>query len=131
MEHVTKETVEQIFSKKEQCMKIWLSVWLYVITAIGSVLMTLVVQNYRTWDLYITLATLTSITLVLHVLEEWRFPGGFFYMYNKIMAGSQQYDRYPMSQVTDMLTNFIPIIFCVIMLTIGMPYVVALVWNCQ
>ena len=23
-----------------------------------------------------------NIQTVLHVLEEWRFPGGFFYMYN-------------------------------------------------
>lgn len=35
-------------------------------------------------------------------------------------------DRYPMSQVTDMITNFIPIIYCVVMLAIGMPYIVAL-----
>ena len=47
-----------------------------------------------------------SVLIPLHVIEEWVFPGGFHYHYNTVMK-SKQLDRYPMSRLTDMLTNFI------------------------
>lgn len=111
----------------DKIMKIWLSCWLYVISGIGASLSTLVVVNFKIWETCTTLAVCVTITLVLHVLEEWRFPGGFSYAYNLIMKSEEEFlDRYPMSQVTDMVTNFIPIMYGVVMLGIGMPYIVAL-----
>lgn len=112
---------------KDKIMKKWLSCWLYVISAIGASLATLVVVNFDTWETYTSLAICVAIVLVLHVLEEWKFPGGFYYAYNLNMKSSEDLlDRYPMSQVTDMITNFIPLIYCVAMLAIGMPYIAAL-----
>lgn len=55
-----------------------------------------------------------SVLIPLHVVEEWVFPGGFHYHYNTVMK-SKQLDRYPMSRLTDMLTNFIATIFYVIL----------------
>lgn len=43
--------------------------------------------------------------LTLHVWEEWVIPGGFHYIYN-IGSDALLRDRYPMSQLTDMITNF-------------------------
>lgn len=49
------------------------------------------------------MGSLALIVLVFHVWEEWVLPGGFHYIYN---LGSAFPDRYPMSQLTDMITNF-------------------------
>lgn len=111
----------------QRFIKSWLSCWLYVITSIGGFLSALLVNNWSIYTLPTKLAIMAIISLVLHVLEEWRFPGGFYYMYN-IQHGSDMPDRYPMSQLTDMLTNFIPIVFGCIMLALGMPYIVTLMW---
>ncbi len=117
----------QNFTFKDKIMKTWLSCWLYVITAIGASLATLVAINFDTWETYTSLAIGVAIVLVLHVLEEWKLPGGFYYAYNLMMKSDEELiDRYPMSQVTDMITNFIPLIYCIVMLAIGMPYIAAL-----
>ena len=34
------------------------------------------------WHLQTKLFALSTAMLAIHVLEEWRFPGGFHYMYN-------------------------------------------------
>lgn len=112
--------------KRENIMRAWLSIWLYVIAAIGGGIIMYLVLCYENLELYVILSALTTLVLILHVLEEWHIPGGFHYMYNKVMRDSKYPERYPMSQVTDMLTNFIPIIYCLVMLMIGMPYWAAL-----
>lgn len=113
----------------EKIVKSWLAIWLYVIIAIGSGLAVMMVYNWLDWGWSTKLAVFGIIALVLHVLEEWKFPGGFYYMYN-IQHGSEEElaNRYPMSQVTDMFTNFIPIIFGCITLAFGMPYIISLMW---
>lgn len=107
----------------------WLSCWLYVITAIGGFLTALLIINWGTWPVHTKLAVAADISLVLHVLEEWKFPGGFYYMYNLQHKSPEELaDRYPMSQLTDMITNFVPILFGCVMLAIGMPYFTSLMW---
>lgn len=83
----------------------WLSVWLYVMAAIGIFLAVLVWKNRKTWNQVNILCTLAIIVLVLHVLEEWVLPGGLHYSYN-IAHGSMLLSRYPMNRLTDMVTNF-------------------------
>ncbi len=83
----------------------WLSVWLYVMAAIGIVLGWKVYKNRKTWDKLNMLCTLAVIVLILHVIEEWVFPGGLHYSYN-ISHGSYLLSRYPMNRLTDMITNF-------------------------
>lgn len=83
----------------------WLSIWLYVMAAIGIVLCVLVYKNRKKWDSINILCTLAVVVLVLHVLEEWVCPGGLHYSYN-ISHGSEILSRYPMNRLTDMITNF-------------------------
>lgn len=83
----------------------WLTVWLYVMAAIGIVLGVQIYKNRKTWDNINIFCTLAVIVLVLHVLEEWVFPGGLHYSYN-IDHGSTILSRYPMNRLTDMITNF-------------------------
>lgn len=83
----------------------WLSIWLYVIVGIGIYLGIKLYQNCSTYSKLNIICTLGVIVLVLHVLEEWVIPGGLHYLYN-ITGQSQNLSGYPMSRLTDMLTNF-------------------------
>lgn len=98
--------------------KAWLAIWLYVMVLIAGVLIGLVVANWDIWDLQTKLVALSTAMLSFHVLEEWRFPGGFHYMYN-VMADSDTPDRYPMNQLSDMWTNWIGTLVGIAMLIIG------------
>ncbi len=89
----------------ETIIQMWLSVWLYVMAGIGIVLGVCVWKSRNKWTSLNILCTLAVIVLVLHVLEEWVFPGGLHYSYN-IDHGSEILSRYPMNRLTDMITNF-------------------------
>ena len=89
----------------EAIMQGWLSIWLYVMLAIGIVLGACVWKNRKTWSALNILCTLAIIVLILHVIEEWVLPGGLHYSYN-IAHGSTLLSRYPMNRLTDMITNF-------------------------
>ena len=89
----------------ETIINAWLSIWLYVMVAIAIVLGVQIYKNRKTWDKINILCTVAVIVLVLHVLEEWVFPGGLHYSYN-IDHGSDILSRYPMNRLTDMITNF-------------------------
>jgi len=63
-----------------------------------------------------------AVIMPFHVLEEWKFPGGLHHFYNVILGPKdgekRQLDRYPMSRLTDMITNiglqWIPLVYLVI-----------------
>lgn len=77
--------------------------WLYVMMGIGIFLAVWLAKKWKTLDWCNRLGALAIIVLVLHVGEEWVLPGGFHYIYNE---NSPMPDRYPMNQLTDMITNF-------------------------
>lgn len=112
-----KETKEPL---RVRITKGWLACWLYVITGIAGVILGATVANWNVWDLQTKIYALSAVLLPLHVLEEWRFPGGFHTMYN-LMAGTEfsKADRYPMNQLSDMWTNFIGVVFSCIVLLVG------------
>ena len=95
----------------------WLTIWLYVISAIGIYLVWLTYKNRKNWSTINILCTLAVIVLILHVLEEWVLPGGLHYSYN-LSHGSDLLSRYPMNRLTDMITNFGGIILGVIVLKV-------------
>ncbi len=86
--------------------KIWLSCWLYVITAIAGILIGLTCANWSVWTMQTKLVALGTALLAFHV------------MYN-LMEEDNIPDRYPMNQMSDMWTNFIGIIFGCFCLVIG------------
>lgn len=103
---------------KQNIAKGWLSCWLYVMTLVSGVIIGLLATNWSVWIWQTRLFAMATALLPLHVLEEWRFPGGFHTMYN-LMAGSDTPDRYPMNQLSDMWTNFIGVIFGCAALAVG------------
>lgn len=111
----------------EKSMHLWLSIWLYVMAAIGGILITYLFTNWNTLQMSQICTILAVVILILHVFEEWHFPGGFHYQYN-IQMKSDIPDRYPMDQVTDMLTNFTATVFGCICVFMGIPYITAIMW---
>ena len=67
-------------------------------------------------------AVFVAMIMPFHVLEEWKFPGGLHYFYNVVFAAkgnkNPELDRYPMSRLTDMITNvglqWIPLVYLMI-----------------
>lgn len=90
-------------------MKAWLWFvswgWLYCQIIMSIVLTVQVIVHWKDWDALRKLGAFTVIVLTFHVWEEWVIPGGFHYIYN---IDSQESLRglYPMSKITDMITNF-------------------------
>lgn len=82
----------------------WLSIWLYVMGAIGVILSYLIYKNRKTWSILNILCTLAVIVLILHVIEEWVLPGGLHYSYN-INHGSLLLSKYPMNRLTDIVVS--------------------------
>lgn len=81
--------------------------WLYAMIAMSATLVVQTVvakQKGNPWGRLRVLGVFAVIVLTLHVWEEWVIPGGFHYIYN-IASDAALRDRYPMSQLTDMVTN--------------------------
>lgn len=95
-----------------------LSCWLYGIALISGIILGLLAANWGVWSRQTRLFAMATALLPIHVLEEWRFPGGFHTMYN-LMAGSDTPDRYPMNQLSDMWTNVIGVLFGCVVLAVG------------
>lgn len=79
--------------------------WLYCMLIMGIVLVVQLIVNWKNWNILRKLGAFTVIVLVFHVCEEWVIPGGFHYFYN-ISSEASLRDRYPMNELTDMITNF-------------------------
>ncbi len=79
--------------------------WLYVMLIMGVVLAVQLIIKWKDWDILRKLGAFTVLVLVFHVWEEWVMPGGFHYFYN-IASDAVLRDRYPMNELTDMITNF-------------------------
>lgn len=78
--------------------------WLYCMVLMSIILTVQLILHWKDWSTLTKFGALTVIVLTLHVWEEWVIPGGFHVIYN---LGSVYPDRYPMSELTDMLTNFL------------------------
>lgn len=96
--------------------------WIVFLCVTGVVTAVLAALFWDSMSLGAKGCTFVAIIMPFHVLEEWKFPGGLHYFYNVILgpkeASKRQLDRYPMSRLTDMITNvglqWIPIIYLIV-----------------
>lgn len=79
--------------------------WLYCMLIMGVVLTVQLIIHWKDWTFLRKMGAFTVIVLVFHVMEEWVMPGSFHYYYN-ISSDAILRDRYPMNELTDMITNF-------------------------
>ena len=82
---------------------VWLKIWIPILFVMGIGILLYLITHWTTLDAGSRFVAIIYVMLPLHCLEEWRFPGGFHYNYN-MLRRSQQPDRYPMNQFSDMLT---------------------------
>ena len=81
----------------------WLKNWLTVLYLLGILSFIVLIFSGGNWPLTQRLLWAVAIILPAHACEEWQLPGGFHYQYN-LVQGSKSPNRYPMNQLTDMLT---------------------------
>lgn len=73
------------------------------ITAI--VILVMLLFSYQRLPNYQLLMLLNLTALFLHQLEEYRWPGTFPGMLNRVMFNSEQPDRYPLNSNTSLIIN--------------------------
>ncbi|MCD7724678.1 MAG: HXXEE domain-containing protein [Clostridiales bacterium] len=96
--------------------------WIIFICATGVVAAAAAAVFWNTMPLGAQGAVLVAVIMPFHVLEEWKFPGGLHIFYNVLLgpkeAEKRELDRFPMSRLTDMITNiglqWIPLIYLVL-----------------
>ncbi len=97
-------------------------IWIMFLCATGIVTTVTAAVFWDSMPLGAQGAVFVAMIMPFHVLEEWKFPGGLHYFYNVVFApkdkSKQQLDRYPMSRLTDMITNvglqWIPLVYLVL-----------------
>ena len=102
--------------------------WIYFMDVLGIVTAIYLILNWSWLPLGAKAGAFVVIIMPLHVIEEWKLPGGLHYIYNVIFGpkemGSKYLDRYPMSRLTDMVTNIglqlFPLAFLVLSLAAGL-----------
>lgn len=101
------------------------NLWIYFMCIAGGVTLIALAMNWSVWPLGAKGGAFCAIIMPLHVIEEWKLPGGLHYFYNTLLCPKHQVlghtDRFPMSRLTDMCTNigmqFIPLIYLFLSLT--------------
>ena len=101
------------------------NLWIYFMFVLGIGTAIYLILNWSWLPLGAKAGAFGAIIMPFHVIEEWKHPGGLHYIYNVIFGskkmGSKYLDRYPMSRLTDMITNIglvvFPLIFLVLSLT--------------
>jgi hypothetical protein len=58
--------------------------WLVFISAVSLIAAAYLILNWDTLVIGTKAALMVAIIMAPHCLEEWKFPGGFHYMYNTI-----------------------------------------------
>ena len=85
------------------------NLWIYFMSVLGAVTAIYLAVNWSWLPLGAKAGAFVAIIKPLHVIEEWKFPGGLHYIYDVIFGSkemdSKYLDRYPMSRLTDMITN--------------------------
>lgn len=89
--------------------------WQIALDIIGIVFAIILCVNWSDYSDAQRLYIMIGILIPIHVFEEWWWPGGFHWQYNVTMGSNDPY-RYPMSRVTDMVTNTIG---CIIFAMLG------------
>ncbi len=108
--------------------------WIFFICITGCVTAVFAAIFWNRMPLGAQGAVFAAVIMPFHVLEEWKFPGGLHYFYNTLLGpkdpAKQELDRYPMSRLTDMVTNiglqWIPLVYLLLSCAAGLSNATAL-----
>jgi len=110
------------------------NIWIWVICLLGAATAIYLILDWSALPLGAKGGAFVAIIMPFHVIEEWKLPGGLHYIYNVIFGsrkmGSKYLDRYPMSRLTDMITNvglvLFPLLFLVLSNVAGLSNEIAI-----
>lgn len=88
--------------------------WLIVEFTLGIIMLLLLIMNWNNWSIANKFCCTIPIFIAIHVAEEWKLPGGFHYQYN-LFNKSNDPNRYPLNQKSDMFINLGATIFYIIL----------------
>ncbi len=108
--------------------------WLIFICVTGVVTAVCAAIFWNQMPLGAQAGVFAAVIMPFHVLEEWKFPGGLHFFYNRFFGPKdpkkQDASRYPMSRLTDMVTNiclqWIPLIYLLLSCVAGLSNATAL-----
>ena len=105
----------------------WLKIWIPILFAMGIGILFYLITNWSHLDAGTRFVAIFYIIMPFHCLEEWKLPGGFHYNYN-MLQHSEQPDRYPMNQFSDMLTIFLAELIGIACLIAGVNQIIV-IWH--
>ena len=98
--------MENVIDKKKDYWSWWCyRYWIHLSLCIAAVMTAVILIYWNEWSTPLKGLAAIAVILPVHVVEEWVFPGGFHYQYNLFTYNSKLPDRYPMSRLTDCITN--------------------------
>ena len=99
------------------------NLWIYFMCALGIATAIYLALNWSVLPVGAKAGAFVAIIMPLHVVEEWKLPGGLHYIYNVIFGskkmGLKYLNRYPMSRLTDMITNIGLVLFPLLFLLLS------------
>ena len=70
---------------------------------------------WNEWSTPVKVLAAIGALIPIHVVEEWVFPGGFFYQYNTFAFRSDIPYSYPQNRLSDTITNLLATFLYVIL----------------
>ena len=98
--------MEYVFDRKKDFWSWWCyRAWIKFGLCFAAVMTAVILFYWNEWSTPLKGLAAIAVILPVHVVEEWVFPAGFHYQYNIFAYRSDQPDRYPMSRLSDTITN--------------------------
>ncbi len=91
-------------------MKLYVRHWYSINLVVGAVLALALALNWSALEVVQRLVALNTLALFVHQFEEYGFPGGEPAVVNIAMYASDVPDRFPLNQLSAMVTNVLGII---------------------
>ena len=87
-----------------------LASWLYISAGIAGAAAFYLFSKRKSLSVPRKICSIFLVFLVLHMIEEYVFPSGFFYIFNLVL-GSTDPMAYPLNTLSCMITNFVGVLF--------------------
>lgn len=87
-----------------------LAVWLYISAGIAGAAAFYVFSKWKILTIPRKICGVFVVFLVIHMIEEYVYPGGFQYIFNT-MFNSTNPAAYPLNELSCMVTNFVAVLF--------------------
>ncbi len=108
--------------------------WIIFICVVGAITACFAAAFWNRLPIGVIGCVFAAVIMPFHVIEEWKYMGGLHYFYNTLLGPKdpekQDLSRYPMSRLTDMVTNvglqWVPLVYILLCFFTNLSNAVAL-----